>query len=129
MDKDDYTPPVNDLMGDILRNYEKTGGMKDLKGIGKPISEEYFSGDIFQHFQKIAKDAGYKPHWLKLQHEIRDELADIAFKYTQGSKEGLQFRVTKVNEKIMTYNKSCPPPMQKSAVRLESVENAVSRWM
>lgn len=129
MDKDDYTPPVNDLMGDILRNYEKTGGMKDLKGIGKPISEEYFSGDIFQHFQKIAKDAGYKPHWLKLQHEIRDELADIAFKYTQGSKEGLQFRVTKVNEKIMAYNKSCPPPMQKSAVRLESVENAVSRWM
>ena len=129
MDKDDYTPPVNDLMGDILRNYEKTGGMNDLKGMGKPISDEYFSGDIFQHFQKIAKDAGYKPHWLKLQHEIRDELQDIASKYTSGLKEGLHFRVTKLNEKIMVYNKSCPPPMQKSTVQLESVENAVTRWL
>lgn len=129
MDKDDYTPPVNDLMGDILRNYEKSGGMDRIKGMGQPISDEYFSGDIFQHFQKIAKDAGYKPHWLKLQHEIRDELQDIASTYTHGLKEGLHFRITKVNEKIMAYNKSCPPPMQKSTVRLDSVENAVSRWL
>ena len=129
MDQDNYVPPGNDLMGDILRNYEKTGGMNDLKGMGKPLSEDYFSGDVLQHFQKIAKDAGYKPHWLKLQHEIRDELKDIALKYTQGFKEDLQFRITKVNEKIMDYNKSCPPPMQKSSVRLESVENALKRWL
>ncbi|MBD7944784.1 DnaJ family domain-containing protein [Psychrobacillus sp. FSL K6-2684] len=128
MDKDEYIPPVNDLMGDILRNYEKTGGMENLKGAGKPLSEEYFKGDIFQHFQKVAKDAGYKPHWLKLQHEIRDELQHIATKYAQGLNEDLHFRVTKVNEKILAYNKSCPPPMQKSTVKLESVENALNRW-
>ncbi|MEI4771682.1 DnaJ family domain-containing protein [Psychrobacillus sp. FJAT-51614] len=125
---ENFNKPSNDLIGDILKNYEKTGGMDNLKGQGKPLSDEYFSGDIFQHFQKIAKDAGFKPHWLKLQHEIRDELKDIAQKYVNGQKTDLQFRVTKVNEKIIAYNKSCPPPMQKSVVRLETIESASQRW-
>ncbi|WP_342599712.1 DnaJ family domain-containing protein [Psychrobacillus sp. FSL H8-0483] len=128
MDQDNFNKPTNDLIGDILRNYEKTGGMDNLKGQGKPLSEDYLSGDIFQHFQKIAKDAGFKPHWLKLQHEISDELKDIAEKYVNGLKSDLQFRVTKVNEKIIEYNKSCPPPMQKGTVRLETVEAASKRW-
>lgn len=128
MDKDNFNKPSNDLIGDILRNYEKTGGMDNLKGQGKPLPEEYFSGDIFQHFQKIAKDAGFKPHWLKLQHAIRDELKDIAEKYTNGQKDGLHFRVTKVNEKIIEYNKSCPPPMQKGVVRLETIDVSSQMW-
>lgn len=125
---ENFNKPSNDLIGDILKNYEKTGGMDNLKGQGKPLSDEYFSGDIFQHFQKIAKDAGFKPHWLKLQHEIRDELKDIAEKYVKGQKTDLQFRVTKVNEKIIQYNKSCPPPMQKGVVLLETIESASQRW-
>lgn len=128
MDNDSFNKPSNDLIGDILKEYSKTGGMDNLKGAGKPISEEYLTGDIFQHFQKIAKDAGYKPHWLKLQHEIRDELHDIAKNYLNGEKEGLQFRVTKVNDKIMQYNNACPPPMQKGLVRLETIDSAASRW-
>ena len=51
--------------------------MDNLKGAGKPLSKEYFSGDTFQHFQRIAEDAGYKPHWLKLRHEIRDDIFSI----------------------------------------------------
>ncbi|GGA34533.1 DnaJ family domain-containing protein [Psychrobacillus lasiicapitis] len=128
MEKENFNKPSNDLIGDILRNYEKTGGMDNLKGQGKPLPDEYFSGDIFQHFQKIAKDAGYKPHWLKLQHAIRDELKDIAQKYVDGQKDGLQFRVTKVNEKIIEYNKSCPPPMQKGVVRLETIDVSSQMW-
>lgn len=128
MDNDNFNRPSNDLIGDILKNYEKTGGMDNLKGQGKPLPDDYFSGDIFQHFQKIAQDAGFKPHWLKLQHAIRDELTDIAEKYTNGHKDGLQFRVTKVNEKIIEYNKSCPSPMQKGIVRLETIETASKRW-
>ncbi|WP_391206448.1 DnaJ family domain-containing protein [Psychrobacillus sp. L4] len=128
MNNDNFNRPSNDLIGDILKSYEKTGGMSNLKGQGKPLPDEYFSGDVFQHFQKIAKDAGFKPHWLKLQHEIRDELKDIAEKYASGQKNELQFRVTKVNEKIIAYNKTCPPPMQKGTVRLESIEAASNRW-
>jgi len=118
----------NDLMGDILRSYEKTGGMDNLKGQGKPLSEEYLTGDVFQHFQKIAKDAGFKPHWLKLQHEIREEIQDISNKKKNGLTEGLQFRVTKVNEKIIAYNKACPPPLQKGQIRLETIDNIVGHW-
>ena len=120
--------PRNDLMGDILRSYEKTGGMDNLKGQGKPLSEEYLTGDVFQHFQKIAKDAGFKPHWLKLQHEIREEIQDISNKKKNGLTEGLQFRVTKVNEKIIAYNKACPPPLQKGQIRLETIDNIVGHW-
>ena len=128
MDKDSFNKPSSDLMGDILKEYAKTGGMDNLKGMGKPISEDYLSRDIYQNFQKIAKDAGFKPHWLKLQHEIRDELKDIAKKNVSGEKEDLYIRVTKVNEKIMEYNKACPPPMQKGTVRLETIDTASSRW-
>ena len=120
--------PRNDLMGDILRAYEKTGGMDNLKGQGKPLNKEYLTGDVFQHFQKIAKDAGFKPAWLKLQHEIRDEIQNIAYKKKNGETEGLQFRVTKVNEKIIAYNKACPPPLQKGQVRLDTVENFIQYW-
>ncbi len=115
-------------MGDILRSYEKTGGMDNLKGQGKPLSEEYLTGDVYQHFQKIAKDAGFKPHWLKLQHEIREEIQDISNKKKSGLTEGLQFRITKVNEKIIAYNKACPPPLQKGQVRWETIENIVQHW-
>ncbi len=78
MSEDKLNPPYNDLIGDILKEYTKKGGMDNLAGHGKPLPQEYFSGDTFQHFQRIAKDAGYKPHWLKLQHEIRDEVIAIA---------------------------------------------------
>lgn len=121
-------PPFNDLMGDILKKHTKDGGMDNLKGHGKPIPKEYFSGDTFQHFQKIAKDAGYKPPWLKLQHEIRDEviaLSEIQKQNTAAISEG---QIVQVNQKIAEYNKSCPSPLQKGTITVESIENAVSRW-
>ncbi len=123
-----YNQPTNDLTGDILREYGKTGGMNNLKGQGKPLSDDYLTGDVFQHFQKIAKDAGFKPPWLKLQHEIRDEIQEIASLKKSGQLEGLQFRITKANEKIIAYNKACPPPLQKGPVGLSSIENAIQYW-
>ena len=48
-------PEYNDLIGDIVKEYAKTGGMDNLPGMGKPLSEEYLSGDVFQNFQRIAR--------------------------------------------------------------------------
>ena len=118
----------NDLIGDILKEYSKDGGMDNLKGQGKPLPKEYFSGDTFQHFQRIANDAGYKPHWLKLQHEIRDEILAINDLKSKKSASELQFRLGKVNEKIFEFNKSCPPPLQKGSVSLANIEAALARW-
>lgn len=105
----------NDLIGDIL---EASGEKDNLKGKGKPLSKEYLQMDTFQHFQKIAKDAGHLPPWLTLQKEIF-QLLDTC----QSESD-----VDAVNEKIRTYNLSCPPPMQRGLVTLENVEKAKESW-
>lgn len=92
--------------------------MDNLAGHGKPLSQEYFSGDTFQHFQRIAKDAGYKPHWLNLQHEIRDELIAITAIQRADAATELELRIEKANEKIAEYNKSCPPLCRRDQCRL-----------
>lgn len=121
-------PPYNDLIGDILKSHAKEGGMENLKGQGKPLPKEYFSGDTYQHFQRIAKDAGYKPHWLKLQHEIRDELHAISRLQAENIEVDLQDRVIGLNQKIDEHNKHCPPPMLKGRVTVESIERAKEFW-
>lgn len=128
MSDDKLNPPYNDLIGDILKEYTKKGGMDNLPGQGKPLSQEYFSGDTFQHFQRIAKDAGYKPHWLNLQHEIRNEVIEIAAIHVADSTTDLESRIESINEKVFEYNKSCPPPMQKGSVSLRNIEAAIERW-
>lgn len=121
-------PEYNDLIGDIVKEYAKTGGMDNLPGMGKPLSEEYLSGDVFQNFQRIAKEQGYKPYWLELQHAIRDDLNKLNADIQAGKKKDSEPRLKQINDKIFKYNQQCPPPMQKGSVRLESIEAAVSRW-
>nr|WP_225941953.1 DnaJ family domain-containing protein [Sporosarcina limicola] len=116
------------MIGDILKKYTEQGGMDNLKGHGKPLPEEYFSGDTFQHFQRIAMDGGHKPHWLKLQHEVRDEIEAIAALYTVDPMHDLEQRISELNEKISEHNKCCPPPMLKGSVYLSNLETAMERW-
>ena len=128
MSNDKLNPPYNDLMGDILKKHTLDGGMENLKGQGKPLPKEYFSGDTFQHFQRLARDAGYKPHWLKLQHEIGDEIMSICDLTSPQTTVEVDLRIVKLNEKITEYNKSCPPPLQKGQVTLQNIETAINRW-
>ena len=128
MTDDRLNPSYNDLIGDIMRKHTEEGGMDNLKGQGKPISQEYFSGDTFQHFQRIAKDAGYKPHWLKLQHEISIELQGIAKLVQADPACDMTTRIDKVNEKIAEHNKSCPAPMLKGSVTFTNLEASLERW-
>lgn len=125
---DNSKPPYNDLIGDMLKNRENEDGMENLKGFGKPLPKEYFSGDTFQHFQRIANDAGYKPHWLKLQHEISDLIHEISKLASNGEQENLQNRVDEVNQKIAEHNRHCPPPMLKGRISLDSLDRAKEIW-
>lgn len=125
---DNSMPPYNDLIGDMLKGREKEGGMENLKGFGKPLPKEYFSGDTFQHFQRIAKDAGYKPHWLKLQHEISGMIHEIATLASNSKQADLQKRLEVVNEKIAEHNRHCPPPMLKGRISLDSLDKAKEIW-
>ena len=128
MSNDKLNPPYNDLIGDILKKHTADGGMDSLEGQGKPLSKEYLSGDTFQHFQRIAKDAGYKPHWLKLQHEIRDELILLVEIISPNPGKELERRLEKVNRKITEHNKSCPTPLQKGRVSIDNIGAVVDRW-
>ncbi|MGN7388398.1 DnaJ family domain-containing protein [Sporosarcina sp. SAFN-015] len=125
---DNSMPPYNDLIGDMLKKRENENGMENLKGFGKPLPKEYFSGDTFQHFQKIAKDAGYKPHWLKLQHEISGMINELAALSPSGEQGILQKRVIEINEKIAEHNRHCPPPMLKGRISLDSIDRAKEIW-
>ncbi|MCM3743703.1 DUF1992 domain-containing protein [Sporosarcina luteola] len=125
---DNSMPPYNDLIGDMLKKRGSEDGMENLKGFGKPLPKEYFSGDTFQHFQRIAKDAGYKPHWLKLQHEIRGMINEISSLLANGEQANLQKRVDEVNQKIAEHNRHCPPPMLKGRISLDSLDRAREIW-
>lgn len=121
-------PLFTDLIGEILKEYSKTGGMDNLPGTGKPLSEEYLSEDVFQNFQRIAREQGYKPYWLELQHEIRDSLQGLHRDIEAGKKRDAELRLKQINDKIYKYNQQCPPPMQKGSVRMENLEAACARW-
>ena len=121
-------PLFTDLIGEILKEYSKTGGMDNLPGMGKPLSEEYLSGDVFQNFQRIAREQGYKPYWLELQHEIRDGLQNLHRDMESGKKRNAELRLKQINDKIYKYNQQCPPPMQKGSVRMENLQAACARW-
>ncbi|AXI09818.1 DUF1992 domain-containing protein [Oceanobacillus zhaokaii] len=107
----------NDLIGEIL----ESSGEKDninLEGTGKPLPKGYVQRDVLQNFQKIAKDAGYLPPWLKLQKEISALLLEAE---TEND-------IKKINKKVKEYNALCPVPMQKMLVRLDEVEKARGIW-
>ncbi|MGD6874277.1 DnaJ family domain-containing protein [Sutcliffiella horikoshii] len=104
----------NDLIGDIL----KESGEKDIKGKGKPLSKEYLQMDTYQNFQKIAREAGYLPEWLKLQKEI-----SLLLESCQTTKD-----LKIINKKIKEHNNICPFPMQKGFVSFATLNKAREIW-
>ncbi|RDW20996.1 DnaJ family domain-containing protein [Oceanobacillus chungangensis] len=107
----------NDLIGEIL----ESSGEKDnfnLEGKGKPLPKGYVQRDVFQNFQKIAKDAGYLPSWLKLQKEISTLL----------EKAKTDKDIKRINKKVKEYNTLCPLPMQKMLVSMDGIEKARRIW-
>lgn len=105
----------NDLIGDIL---ESSGDKDNFKGKGKPLPKAYLEMNTYQHFQKIARDAGYLPHWLQLQKEIS--------KLVHSCKTGIDVKV--INERISKYNTLCPNPMQRNLISMEKLDNAKEIW-
>lgn len=107
----------NDLIGEILER----AGEKDHfenKGKGKPLPKDYLQMDTFQHFQRIAKDAGYLPQWVKLQKEISQLVHSCK---TNND-------VEEINKKIKKYNKICPHQLQKAPISLEHIEKNKEIW-
>ncbi|ASK64053.1 hypothetical protein CFK37_18770 [Virgibacillus phasianinus] len=112
MDKD---REYRDFIGEMI---EASGKKDEFKGNGKPLPKDYMKRDVFQNFQKTAKDAGFLPPWLKLQKEI-SLLVHAA--ETESDIEA-------INKKIRKHNGMCPAPMQKRLVTLNNLEKAKEIW-
>ncbi|WP_338030837.1 DUF1992 domain-containing protein [Cytobacillus citreus] len=82
------------------------------------MSEEYLKMDTYQHFQNIAKDAGYIPPWLKLQKEISQLV------HSCKTEQDIKL----INQKIKKHNLICPTQMQKNLISLDELEIAKSIW-
>ena len=105
----------NDLIGEIL---DASKEKDQYKGKGKPIPQEYFQKDTFQHFQQTAKNAGFLPPWLELQKEVSELV------HSCKSEEDIE----KINEKIRKYNMICPIPMQKRLIKFVNINAAKEIW-
>ncbi|WP_246055983.1 DnaJ family domain-containing protein [Alteribacter natronophilus] len=108
----DYRDPI----GDMLKNSQNDD--EELKGKGKPLPKEYHSRDVFQQFQKVAREQGFLPEWLKLQKDIYARLC-------AGPDEA---EVEEINLLIRKYNRTCPPQLQKGLVTVENAERRREKW-
>lgn len=102
----------NDFIGDILDAAKEKN--KQFEGSGKPLSKDSLKMDTYEHFLKIAKDAGYLPSWIKLKKEISELM------HTCQTEKDVQT----INKKISKYNKICPNSMQRNPISLEKLERA-----
>ncbi|SDN65498.1 DnaJ family domain-containing protein [Alkalicoccus daliensis] len=104
-----------DPIGDILK---KSNDLDENSGKGKPMSKEYQKYDTYQQFEKVARNAGYLPEWIKIQHQISEALSAL-----ESFKE-----LKDINKLIKKYNKRCPPPLQKTLITEENYERQKLRW-
>jgi len=112
-------------LDEAVRDCEKSGGLDDLAGKGKPI--EVPTGDALN---SILKNANVLPPWLELQHEIRDDIRELLRRYgTDSRPASFQTDLDAINKKIQKYNRSVPTPiLQKGRLYPESVNKQLNSW-
>ena len=116
-------------MEQAAKDYHLDDEIKRNPGFGKPLPKSFFKGDTYTNFLKTAKEAGYLPSWIKLQKEIRDEIGSVLISKKENAPETVMLNsIIKINEKIVKYNRECPPNMQKGRVSLENIEKQHDNW-
>ncbi|MBD1373146.1 DUF1992 domain-containing protein [Hazenella sp. IB182357] len=126
MTKDRKQPVSGDLMDEIFKNHHAKGDFDHLPGHGKPIPESYYEKDVFH---EVLKEAKYLPPWLKLQHEIRDEIAQVIKRLKYLSPDQLHIRTDRINTKIKQYNRECPVPAQKGLIISDQIKEQYENWV
>lgn len=115
---------VNDWLDEAVREFEANGGMEHVKGKGKPL--QLATGDPVNG---VLKTANVKPHWLELQHEIRDELRGLKEQVERGAAVRADRTLQAINVKISRYNALVPHyTMQKSKVEPQTLAKQLESW-
>jgi hypothetical protein len=115
---------VTDWLDEAVQEFERNGGMKDVKGKGKPLQIE--TGDAIYG---VLKTANVRPPWLELQHDIRDGLQRLSKGVQQGTAVRPEQTLQEINKKISKYNSIVPHyTMQKALVDFRSLEEQRKSW-
>jgi hypothetical protein len=124
--KTDTEDKFTDWVESSVKDYEKTGGFKELPGHGKPLSKEYLKGDVFTG---ILKNANYSPPWVDLQHNIRDSIGKLILAIENQEAIDIDDEINEINQHIRKYNQMCPSPvMQKGLLSAERMKQQYERW-
>jgi hypothetical protein len=121
----------------LLQMAMEDGEFDDLQGKGKPfiIEDDPFMDSASRLAYSILKNAGIKPVWLELDHEIGHELQevqrDLAFaleedRISNSSKRGaircFRKRLEELNERIRYLNLKVPHPRLQRMVLIPDEE-------
>ncbi|KMJ55615.1 hypothetical protein AB685_26310 [Bacillus sp. LL01] len=106
---------------DVYKEYEKKAQDDPLPGKGKPLPQSSLTGDVLD---RTIRNANYLPPWIKLQHEIRDELNQLL----KGKPSAYEENIELINNKIRKFNLSCPPSFQKRLITSANLPKQLKQW-
>lgn len=114
-------------LDDIYNEFVSTGGMENLKGVGKPLHVS--DGDVLH---SVLKNANYLPAWLESQKNIRNKIYN-AIKLEEENKANewnqLHDILQEINDDIKKYNMLVPNPLlQKGFISLENMKAKYQQW-
>lgn len=100
-------PTNGDWMGEVVREWEERGDLRDLPGKGKPLQlpDDGLADPGELLVNRILKEANILPEWIELQKQIRQEL-----NWLRGHHEApdLAQRIAALNKVIDRYNLLVP---------------------
>ncbi|WP_223067936.1 DnaJ family domain-containing protein [Paenibacillus caui] len=107
---------------EIILNYSRKGGFKDLPGKGKPVQIEE-SDDLYT---RTLKSSNLIPAWLALRKEIVRDMKTILDNIQTNDED----QIEQLNQKIRKYNRQVPNPLlQKGVVTSQNIQEKYEKWL
>eukprot|EP00927_Polykrikos_kofoidii_P055007 TRINITY_DN49325_c0_g1_i1.p1 TRINITY_DN49325_c0_g1~~TRINITY_DN49325_c0_g1_i1.p1 ORF type:complete len:168 (-),score=33.80 TRINITY_DN49325_c0_g1_i1:79-582(-) len=95
-----------------IKEAQESGALSNLKGSGKPLRDDRPDlSDAEALGAKLLKDANVLPPWMEEQQALQKEITRLDQAAVDGS--DVSELVTRVNDRIRTFNRRCPPRFQK----------------
>jgi hypothetical protein len=94
----------------------RTGQFDNLPGHGKPFDPAYLNGDPDYFAEKLLKDQGFVPEWLRLGRaldQLEDEL-EAAFRANEAAR--LHILLERRNDAARRFNQKAPMAWQQRGI-------------
>ncbi|XP_047214652.1 dnaJ homolog subfamily C member 28 [Girardinichthys multiradiatus] len=81
------TQAVERLVEDLIQESMARGDFRNLSGAGKPLNKfrsNPYADPMTHNLNRILIDSGYQPPWVVMQHDIRENAAQIRNRLLEG---------------------------------------------